>query len=124
LVVTHTYAAGATYTATLIVATAGGVTASTNVTVVTPNRPPTASFTIACEGLTCIFNAALSSDPDGRITAYAWDFGDGTTGAGIDPTHVYSWQGTYMVHLVVTDNGGASSAQDKSIKITRSPHRR
>ena len=44
-----------------------------------PNQPPTAAFTSTCTGLTVPFDGSGSSDPDGTIASYAWDFGDGGT---------------------------------------------
>ena len=51
------------------------------------------------------FSGANSTDPDGRIESYAWDFGDGTTGSGVNVTHSYEAVGTYKVTLTVTDDG-------------------
>ena len=42
-----------------------------------PNSPPTASFTTSTSGLTASVNATGSSDPDGEIVSWAWNFGDG-----------------------------------------------
>jgi PKD repeat protein len=68
----HTFAAG-TYTVTLIVTGNGGTTThSQTVSVVPLNVPPVASFTSACSGLTCSFDAAGSSDSDGTIAGYEW----------------------------------------------------
>jgi len=53
------------------------------------------------------FSGADSTDPDGRVVSYAWDFGDGTTGSGVDVTHVYTTAGSYKVTLTVTDDVGA-----------------
>ncbi|MBN2066631.1 MAG: right-handed parallel beta-helix repeat-containing protein [Candidatus Thermoplasmatota archaeon] len=50
------------------------------------------------------FNGTASFDLDGTITSYAWNFGDGTTGTGVTPTHIYSANGTYTVTLTVTDD--------------------
>jgi PKD repeat protein len=52
------------------------------------------------------FDGGGSSDPDGKIARYDWDFGDGTTGSGPHPTHVYEKTGRYEVGLTVTDNSG------------------
>ena len=60
----------------------------------TPNVPPVASFTSSCTDLTCSFNASASSDSDGTISGYAWDFGDGTTGTGVTTIHTYATAGS------------------------------
>jgi parallel beta-helix repeat protein len=52
------------------------------------------------------FNAIGSFDIDGSITDYSWDFGDGSTGTGISPTHIYSTNGNYVIKLSVKDNDG------------------
>lgn len=57
-------------------------------------------------GETLSFDATSSSDPDGTIVHYAWDFGDGNTGTGMITAHSYSSDGTYTVTLTVTDNDG------------------
>ena len=115
--VSHTYAAVGTYIATLTVTDNGGGTGtqSQNVTV---NATPVASFTSACSGATCNFDGSASSDPDGMITSYAWNFGDGTTGAGSTVSHAYA-AGTYTVTLTVVDNGGGVSIQSKNVTVTQ-----
>jgi len=75
-----------------------------------PDQPPTAQATASCSGLTCSFDGTGSSDPDGTVASYAWDFGDGTTGTGATPTHGYATAGTYTYTLTVTDNQGVASA--------------
>jgi parallel beta-helix repeat protein len=52
------------------------------------------------------FSAEESFDLDGEINEYSWDFGDGTTGSGKNPIHIYSSSGTYIVRLTVTDDDG------------------
>jgi subtilisin family serine protease len=82
------------------------------------NTPPTASFTFSCSDLTCSFNGSASSDPDGSITGYAWNFGDGTTGTGVTTSRTYASSGTRTVTLTVTDNGGATGSTSQSVTVT------
>ena len=81
---------------------------------VAPEQGPSASFTAtaAPAGAQTLFSGAASSDPDGTIARYDWDFGDGSTAAngGPAPAHVYTKAGTYTVRLQVTDDGGCSTA--------------
>jgi len=72
------------------------------------NFRPTASFASTCETMTCTFDASASSDVDGSIVGYAWEFGDGMTASGARPAAVdYSVPGTYPVRVRVTDDRGA-----------------
>jgi hypothetical protein len=63
------------------------------------------------------FDGSGSYDPDGEISSYAWDFGDGQSGSGVAPTHTYVEDGAYTVTLCVTDNDGNVSccATDESV---------
>jgi PKD repeat protein len=85
------------------------------------NEAPTASFTYSCTGLSCDFDGASSTDPDGSITAYAWDFGDGASGSGATSTHSYASAATYTVTLTVTDNEGATDGDSQSVTVTAEP---
>ena len=82
---------------------------------ITPNQGPAASFGAGPPkpGAPASFNAAASSDPDGTVARYDWDFGDGTTLAngGPTPTHSYATPGTYVAKLTVTDNEGCSTTR-------------
>ncbi len=64
------------------------------------------------------FTAAGSNDPDGSIAGYLWDFGDGTSGTGANPAHVYNTVGEYLVELTVTDNLGASTSNTVRVVVT------
>jgi len=75
------------------------------------NQPPVAdpggpySGTV---GVPIAFDGSRSFDADGTLTAFAWDFGDGSSGAGAKPSHAYAAAGTYSVKLAVTDSKGAT----------------
>jgi PKD repeat protein len=89
---------------------------------------PTTSHPFACltalptsgaEPLRVSFNASCSSDPDGSIVSYSWDFDDGSFGSGSTTSHVFD-AGTYFVRLTVTDDDGLTDTQFISILVTGS----
>ena len=95
---------GDSTTATLAVTTTGPI----------PNQTPTASFT-ATPGsgnvpLFVAFDASASSDSDGTIDVYDWEFDDGTTATGASVNHSFVNPGTYAVNLTITDNDGATDS--------------
>lgn len=63
------------------------------------------------------FDGSVSYDPDGSISSWTWDFGDGTSGSGAQVAHVYGQAGTYHAVLTVTDNGGLSSTAATDITV-------
>jgi PKD repeat protein len=83
-----------------------------------PNEPPTASFTQTCTGLSCTFDGSGSTDGDGRVDTYAWDFGDGTTAAGRTATRTFASAGAKQVRLTVTDDHGATGAVTRTVTVT------
>jgi len=64
------------------------------------------------------FNASGSYDPDGEIVEYTWDFGDGSVGYGVNPTHSYSKSGIFEVKLTVKDDDGKTSSSTTYVKIS------
>ena len=69
-------------------------------------------------GTLLIFNGSLSTDPDGYLTDWSWDYGDGTNGSGERTTHIYLHVGTYTVTLTVTDNKDATDNDTVRVIIT------
>ncbi len=67
------------------------------------------------------FDASASSDPDGTITLYIWDFGDGNVTAGQQVVHVYQTAGNYTATLTVTDNDGATDTASVAITVAALP---
>lgn len=116
---THEYASDATFQVKLTITSAAGQSASVThpVTVQRVNAAPVAAFTQSCSQLDCAFDAGGSSDPDGTIAGYAWDFGDGATGSGKTAQHSFA-AGTHTVTLTVTDNDGATNAIHKEIEVS------
>ena len=64
------------------------------------------------------FSGAASTDEDGKVTAWAWDFGDGTTADGERVEHRFTKPGTYFVKLVATDEfDNPSKAETFTVKV-------
>ena len=82
------------------------------------NQAPTARFTSSCSLLSCGFDATTSSDPDGTVQQYTWNFGDGTTGAGASPQHTFDGAGTFPVKLTVADDDGATDTVTHPVTVT------
>ena len=122
---THTYSTAGTYTVKLQVKDDAEATA-TNTTTATINEqpaetfPPIATASGPYTGLTyqnISFDGSSSYDIDGTITSYIWDFGDGMTGNGINPIHIYNTSGLYNITLTVTDNDGLTNSDKTTAMI-------
>lgn len=103
---------------------AGSVPRVVEVRLVRPGtiRPPTRmvprftySPTSPREHDDVFFDASSSSDPDGQIVSYFWQFGDGHTGSGRQTTHSYDLAGSYGVILTVSDAYGTSVATSVTV---------
>jgi PKD repeat protein len=122
--VTHAYLSPGQYTITLTVWDDVGATDSSSVElrVVHPaNEPPFAIAKISSQnvkvGEEVLFFGNQSYDPDGSITSYSWDLGDGNVVDGVNVSHIYDSPGSYTVNLTVTDNGFAESMDTVSIEV-------
>lgn len=86
------------------------------------NHAPVAAFTLspkeAFTGDEITFNGSASTDPDGAVYIYSWDFGDKTEGNGKVATHKYKAPGTFTAKLTVTDEQGLSSSITDTVTIT------
>jgi PKD repeat protein len=125
-VVSHTYAVGGTYTVSLTVGDAGGLTNTTTRTVTVtspdsppPNQPPMADFTVSCGGnFTCTLDARTSTDDQGIVSS-DWDLGKfpDPLASGSVVTVVYPHGGPRTVTLTVRDAGGLTSSKTKTFDV-------
>ncbi len=130
---TFVYNVGGDFNASVTVFDNGGLQASDTVTISvaqSPNRPPTARLSANPEigdvPLSVNFDASASTDPDGNIASYEWDWeGDGVWdfNSGLTPTsqHTYNVVGIYDVRVRVTDAEGLSSIASRRITVTTPP---
>jgi PKD repeat protein/C1A family cysteine protease len=91
------------------------------------NLPPVAQATgtplSGTAPLTVFFSSTGSSDPDGSIVSYDWDFGDGTSATGATVTHTYLSAGNYGVTLTVTDNKTSTNEAWLTVQVTPDPNK-
>lgn len=88
------------------------------------NTAPTANAGPDQSGIvgdTIQFDGSGSSDTDGTIVSYAWDFGDGATLSGVSASHAYTLAGTYTATLTVLDDGGLSASDSATILVEDAP---
>ena len=125
-VMSHVFGATGTYSVTLVVWDDHNATASfqRTISVVLPKSPfavlaftPSRPFV----GDAVLFNASLSSDPDGTIVRQVWQLGDGAVGEGSTLTHRYAYPGTYTVHLTVVDEDGIAVTTSSDITVVSRP---
>ena len=122
----HTFTTAGTFTVALVVTDDTGQTArfANGVTVAAAGAvAPTARFTSSplAPGVNqdVFFNASSSTPGAGHtLSAYAWDFGDGSTGTGVTVSHPYTRAGTFTVTLVVTDEAGQTGTVSAGVTVT------
>ena len=100
------------------------VTRSMLIIVSITQAPPQAEISAPATvkaGREAIFSGAGSTDPDGNIISYTWNFGDGTTGSGSEVIHTYTNPGRYVVSLTVVDNSGLTDNAAVEVTVLESP---
>jgi PKD repeat protein len=121
-IVGHAFHAG-TWNVTLTVTDSlSGLKGSVSHLVVVADEGPTLAFTAPSgrAGQSLAF-AGVGSDADGSIAAFIWNFGDGGTGSGPNPTHVYAKAGSYTVVLIVIDTSGKSANVSHIVTVAPRP---
>jgi len=122
----YSYATEGTYTVSLTATSATDDTDTITEMITVESRPvaPEADFTFVATDLNVQFTDASLAN-DGNITAYAWDFGDGTgTSTMTSPNYIYGSAGTYQVGLTITFEdvlGETSSSITQSVSVTSDP---
>lgn len=123
--VTHTYSGPGAYNVALTVTDDSGVAnaSTTDRARIAVNAPPEPRFEIPSRPVSvselAVLDASGSSDDDGQILSYAWDFGDGVSGEGQVVNYAWSRPGTYTVTLSVTDDSGTASALQGTTRQVR-----
>jgi large repetitive protein len=120
--IAHSFTLSGPKTVTLTVTDDSGSVAQASHEVSVSHLPPVASFTAPASvstGQPARFDGSSSSDPDGTITSYRWDFGDGTTQitAGPRTSHIYRRSGTWAVTLTVVDDSASTNLARHAVTV-------
>lgn len=89
---------------------------------VEPNIDPVA--VIAAPGvveLAVTLDGSGSTDADGTIESYAWNFGDDSNAVGVAASHTYAGAGTYTVTMTVSDDGGGWNSTTVDVTVAAPP---
>jgi len=111
-------------TCRLIVTDSIGILSEDTCLVDVLNKNPTAEFTFSPKAPSIqdeVHISDTSSDLDGTITSWSWDFGDGTTATLQSPTHIFAQKGEIQITLTVTDNDGAENSITHTIVVINLP---
>lgn len=84
-----------------------------------PMAVASADVTSGKAPLVVTFDSSASTDSDGTITGYSWDFKDGRFSTEANPSHKFTKAGTYEVTLTVTDDGGMTASDFITINVTK-----
>lgn len=116
----HNYPVEGIYTVSLTVRDNDNATNTTSRDIDVTKIPPVADFTYyppSPETKVPITFTDNSSDIDGNITAWLWEFGEGNTSTDQNPVHTYYTNGTYAVNLTVTDNDGLTDTKTQLLTV-------
>ena len=69
------------------------------------------------QGQAVFFDASTTTDPDGVVVSYSWDFGDGQRATGKTVSHAFNQAGTFSVTLTVADGAGRGSSTTKGVTV-------
>lgn len=118
--VAHSYSSSGTFNIDLIITDNGNAKAIANQTV-SVNAPPSAAIDVSkstCKVYESIdFIGTFSSDPDGSIVKYEWNFGDGSISTGANPTHSFNYPGSYEIFLMVYDDKDAKAQTSITVDV-------
>jgi PKD repeat protein len=120
----YTYNRKGTQTCKLIVTDSIGVMSEGTCRVNVLNRKPIAEFTFSPSDPTIQDEVNItdnSSDPDGTVTSWFWDFGDGTNSTSKNSSHTFSQKGDWQVTLTVTDNDGTRTSITHTVAVVNLP---
>lgn len=121
----HVYQEPGTYTVTLRACGTGGEGVETQEALIAVRSavpPPVAAFAANPTSGQLPLTVHFSDQSTGQVTAWQWDFGDGHTGSGQNPTQTYGAPGDYDITLTVTGPGGSDSKRlSKLVSVSAAP---
>ena len=128
---THTYRSAGNYEVRLVVDD-GQVKSEPSITSAVISAPPANIAPVAnpggpytgAPGQMITFDGSASEDPNGDALTYSWNFGDGSSGSGVNPTHTYAAAGNYTVTLTVSDSQLESAPVTTTAEIAIPPANR
>jgi PKD repeat protein len=121
---THAWANHGTYTVALAVTDSAGTVGSVSRAIGVCGLAPTAAFSFGPALLVPATEASFvddSSIQDGRIVAWLWQFGDGTTSAEQNPRHAYASRGAYAANLTITTDAGTQDTARQTVYVRGPP---
>ncbi|HEX6333905.1 MAG TPA: PKD domain-containing protein, partial [Flavisolibacter sp.] len=117
----HTYTVQGTYDVSLVITTSTGCTDTFTVNqAVKVGRIPVVDFSVAPPEA-CASESFQFTDLTNEADEWGWHFNDGTTSTQQNPSHVFSYPGTFDVKLIATNNGCSDSATKTNIVLVKPP---